>query len=94
MEAFEIASSGMVLVGLFLLLDVVLQLALGCIESVAQSDVDIFVSLLIRVFAVDDDLPAGDRKDDVHAIKVPLSLVSVRRRDDNPATDDAVVEAC
>jgi hypothetical protein len=72
--------------------DMFFELALGYIKGVAQSDIHVFVGLLVMVFAADDDLLAGNVQVNADMEEIPLVLVLMVEFNRDPATDDVVAE--
>jgi hypothetical protein len=72
--------------------DVLFQLALGCVEGIAQRNVDIFVGLFVVVFAADHDVLVGYADINANVIEITLVLVVVIGFYGDLAADDVVTK--
>jgi len=64
----------------------------GRVEGIAERNIDIFVRMVFRTGTPNVDVLPRDAEIDAHAIKLALMMMTMRRHDDNAATDDPVVK--
>ncbi|CAI8730337.1 protein of unknown function [Methylococcus capsulatus] len=72
--------------------DVFFELALERVESVAQCDVDVLMSLFVVMFATDYQMFVRHGQVDAHMVEITLVLMMVLGFHGNPAADDMVAE--
>jgi nicotinamide-nucleotide amidase len=72
--------------------NVFLELAFRRVEGVAQGDIDVFMGLLVMVFAADDEVLVGHTQVDADVIEITLVLVVMLGFHCDSATDDVITE--
>jgi hypothetical protein len=75
------------------LANVIFEQAAGGIERVADGDMGIFMRMMGRRIATDDNLSAGNRKIDANPKQIALLAPRVLAFDDDPASCDPVIKA-
>lgn len=71
---------------------IILQLATNCIECVANSDIGVFVRLMLRRVAVCHQFVVRNPQVDTHMKWVAFVCMTMTLLDDYPATHDPIVE--
>lgn len=65
----------------------------GRLERIADRDVDIFVSVVLAMLVIDDDLFAARVDRDLHRVQVSFATVLVGERDRDAAARELVAES-